>query len=123
MLYCSYCLKDVEFKSLDVGGELTHYCSQCGETSLFKNEYDFELTANAILQEKTRQLEDNISKAFDDAGFSDDLDAPIEFKEIDEKTYKDLTSPLRMIGLMIASVALAAVAIIIVGFVMNVFDS
>ena len=52
MLYCSDCDKDVEFKSLDVGGKLTHFCSDCGETNLFKGKEEYE-EVGKLLERKT----------------------------------------------------------------------
>ncbi|MDA7680913.1 hypothetical protein N8603_00860 [Verrucomicrobiales bacterium] len=55
MLYCSDCDKDVEFKSLDVGGMLTHCCIECGSTNLFRSKDEFE-------KEKSDSIKSNFNK-------------------------------------------------------------
>ena len=55
MLYCSDCDKDVEFKSLDVGGKLTHFCPDCGESNLFKSKDEFQAGVDLLIETKKRR--------------------------------------------------------------------
>ena len=57
MLYCPDCDKDVEFKSLDVGGKLTHFCPDCGESNLFKSKDEFQAGVDFVI-ETTRKFEE-----------------------------------------------------------------
>ena len=57
MLYCSDCDKDVEFKSLDVSGMLTHCCVECGSTNLFRNKKVYEAGVKLNREKEERRNE------------------------------------------------------------------
>ena len=62
MLYCSDCDKDVDFKSLDVGGKLTHFCPDCGESNLFKSKDEFQTVVDLLIEAEKKLEEKNKEK-------------------------------------------------------------
>ena len=63
MLYCSDCDKDVEFKSLDVGGKLTHCCVECGSTNLFRSKEVYEAGVEFVVETAKKIEEEKIKEA------------------------------------------------------------
>ncbi len=63
MLFCSDCDKDVEFKSLDVGGMLTHCCIECGSTNLFRSKEVYEAGVEFVVETAKKIEDEKIRKA------------------------------------------------------------
>ena len=61
MLYCSDCDNEVEFKSLDVGGKLTHCCVECGSTNLFKNK-EVYVAGVKLIEDNSKKAEEKKNK-------------------------------------------------------------